>query len=171
MCIRDSYTAGPIHINFSAPHSVGVGIGTTAFATASITNGSVSSVSIVNSGLGYTFTSPPQVIVQHPQLLTERVIEYENVEGYTGIITGITTSTGINGHSTALKFFFRAQPAGRNAASLITGYPVLITDTKVGTGVTSVVNTDGDIVGIGTCLLYTSPSPRDRTRSRMPSSA
>ena len=27
------------------------------------------------------------------------------------------------------------------------------------------------IVTSGTCLLYTSPSPRDRTRSRMPSSA
>ena len=27
------------------------------------------------------------------------------------------------------------------------------------------------VVGLGTCLLYTSPSPRDRTRSRMPSSA
>ena len=26
-------------------------------------------------------------------------------------------------------------------------------------------------VGVGACLLYTSPSPRDRTRSRMPSSA
>ena len=26
-------------------------------------------------------------------------------------------------------------------------------------------------VDYGTCLLYTSPSPRDRTRSRMPSSA
>ena len=26
-------------------------------------------------------------------------------------------------------------------------------------------------VGVSTCLLYTSPSPRDRTRSRMPSSA
>ena len=26
-------------------------------------------------------------------------------------------------------------------------------------------------VGVDTCLLYTSPSPRDRTRSRMPSSA
>ena len=25
--------------------------------------------------------------------------------------------------------------------------------------------------GSGSCLLYTSPSPRDRTRSRMPSSA
>ena len=29
-----------------------------------------------------------------------------------------------------------------------------------------------DILGLGAdCLLYTSPSPRDRTRSRMPSSA
>ena len=26
-------------------------------------------------------------------------------------------------------------------------------------------------IDIGACLLYTSPSPRDRTRSRMPSSA
>ena len=25
--------------------------------------------------------------------------------------------------------------------------------------------------GVGTCLLYTSPSPRDRQKSRMPSSA
>ena len=30
---------------------------------------------------------------------------------------------------------------------------------------------DKDIVVIKNCLLYTSPSPRDRTRSRMPSSA
>ena len=31
--------------------------------------------------------------------------------------------------------------------------------------------TNKDSYSIGTCLLYTSPSPRDRTRSRMPSSA
>ena len=30
---------------------------------------------------------------------------------------------------------------------------------------------DGDQLLVNTCLLYTSPSPRDRTRSRMPSSA
>ena len=30
---------------------------------------------------------------------------------------------------------------------------------------------EGNIIVDGTCLLYTSPSPRDRTRSRMPSSA
>ena len=29
----------------------------------------------------------------------------------------------------------------------------------------------GELLGGGVCLLYTSPSPRDRTRSRMPSSA
>ena len=29
----------------------------------------------------------------------------------------------------------------------------------------------GTVRWVGTCLLYTSPSPRDRTRSRMPSSA
>ena len=29
----------------------------------------------------------------------------------------------------------------------------------------------GEIVEYGTCLLYTSPSPRDTRRSRMPSSA
>ena len=28
-----------------------------------------------------------------------------------------------------------------------------------------------DRLGVDICLLYTSPSPRDRTRSRMPSSA
>ena len=27
------------------------------------------------------------------------------------------------------------------------------------------------LIGVYSCLLYTSPSPRDRTRSRMPSSA
>ena len=31
--------------------------------------------------------------------------------------------------------------------------------------------TTADIEECGTCLLYTSPSPRDRQKSRMPSSA
>ena len=30
---------------------------------------------------------------------------------------------------------------------------------------------DGQAVGFSTCLLYTSPSPRDKRQSRMPSSA
>ena len=37
-------------------------------------------------------------------------------------------------------------------------------------GAGGIINT-GPIEDIYYCLLYTSPSPRDRTRSRMPSSA
>ena len=33
------------------------------------------------------------------------------------------------------------------------------------------INAKGVFLGSKSCLLYTSPSPRDRTRSRMPSSA
>ena len=33
------------------------------------------------------------------------------------------------------------------------------------------VKADCKVVAVDSCLLYTSPSPRDRTRSRMPSSA
>ena len=40
-------------------------------------------------------------------------------------------------------------------------------DTIFSTNGGSTTTVDGDL----TCLLYTSPSPRDRTRSRMPSSA
>ena len=41
-----------------------------------------------------------------------------------------------------------------------------------GTGVVKLINDEWKIVHYAlTCLLYTSPSPRDRTRSRMPSSA
>ena len=50
---------------------------------------------------------------------------------------------------------------GRGVAAKILGkYPILKDEEKV-----------NYVSQIGTCLLYTSPSPRDRTRSRMPSSA
>ena len=37
--------------------------------------------------------------------------------------------------------------------------------------ISELTNTESVHIPIHTCLLYTSPSPRDRTRSRMPSSA
>ena len=39
------------------------------------------------------------------------------------------------------------------------------------TGKSKLVDTAGRVDKFRSCLLYTSPSPRDRTRSRMPSSA
>ena len=40
--------------------------------------------------------------------------------------------------------------------------------TQLNAGIEPTIDRDNDK---NTCLLYTSPSPRDRTRSRMPSSA
>ena len=51
----------------------------------------------------------------------------------------------------------RIRPIGSETESDVTGF--------------TAVDYDNDLVLLKTCLLYTSPSPRDRTRSRMPSSA
>ena len=41
----------------------------------------------------------------------------------------------------------------------------------IGKGVCGTCVSSGEVQRVNDCLLYTSPSPRDRTRSRMPSSA
>tara|TARA_B100000575_G_scaffold294411_1_gene310169 strand:+ start:13 stop:12861 length:12849 start_codon:yes stop_codon:yes gene_type:complete len=136
------------NIKISAPPVIGVGIGTTATATATITNGTITSTTITNAGLGYSNLTPPQVIVDLPEFETEKLTSISNVEGFTGIITGITTLT--NSGQTALKFFFRAD---KNANTLLAGYPVFITDTTVGSGITSVDTQDSSVVAIGTNFL------------------
>jgi len=138
--------SGSVSIKISAP----VGVGTTAIATGTITNGSLTSTTITNPGLGYSAFTPPQVIVELPTFETEKITSISNVEGFTGIITGITTTTGSGSHPLALKFFFRADKA---ANGLLLNYPVLIKDTSVGSGVTSVDSQDSSIVGIGTTFV------------------
>ena len=60
-----------------------------------------------------------------------------------------------------------------DVASTLVGHATIIHDTPrvARTGVTVIMPRGGDIWRNPACLLYTSPSPRDRTRSRMPSSA
>ena len=74
----------------------------------------------------------------------------------------------------AIRFIVGYQPGGGTdltarlvgeRLSTALGQPVVV-ENRPGAG----SNIAGDLVA-KSCLLYTSPSPRDRTRSRMPSSA
>ena len=59
-----------------------------------------------------------------------------------------------------------------NAVSNGTYWNIMSSAGTNGTDLTSTLTTQGDIVyRDGSCLLYTSPSPRDGLLSRMPSSA
>ncbi len=157
------YTGSTIDVKFSAPKSIGVGVGTTATATATITNGQVSAVTITNPGFGYTTTNPPFTIIESPKVLTEEITTVLNVQGFSGIITGISTCPGINGHPLALKFNFTALQdyailggnfnVAADTNDLQVGYPVMIYDTVVGQGVTSVDDNNNSVVGIGSTFL------------------
>jgi len=144
------YSGATIQIKISSPKEIGVGVGTTATATVSIVNGSISSPVITNPGFGYSILTPPQVIVPLPSPSVESIIGITNVQGFSGIITGITTTTGVG---TDLAYQFNLQvfsPTTFVSTGLQTGYPIYIYDTTVGNGVTSIDNSDSEIVGIGT---------------------
>lgn len=127
----------------------GIGIGTTATAIANVSGGQVISVTITNPGFGYTVA--PKLIVEVPPVTTEKITGIANVQGFSGIITGITTTTGTGGHPLALKINFRANASDAN--DLQSGYPILVYNTTIGTGVTSVNNGNTSVVGIGTSFL------------------
>ena len=143
-------TAPSIRITSPVGSGTTIGIGSTASATVSITNGIVSGITLDKVGLGYTRANPPQVIIEEPDFKTEKVTSITEMQGFTGIITGISTTT-VSGQS-AIKFFFNASK-NIQSEGLIVGYPVLITNTSVGNGVVSVDTHNSSIVGIGTTFL------------------
>ena len=143
------YTTAPT-IKLSAPPIIGVGIGTTATATTTITNGSVTSVTITNPGLYQG--GIPNVIIERPTYKTEKIELFKFAQGFTGIITGISTSAGTNNNPVAVKFFFKTID-GNQAGDLRVGYPIAIKDTKIGDGVTSIDSHDTSVIGIGTQFL------------------
>jgi hypothetical protein len=150
-------------VKFSAPKSIGVGIGTTATGIAVVgAGGTIASVTITNPGLGYSQTNPPHAIIEVPGPVKEEVKNASNIQGFSGIITGISTTTGTGGHPLALKINFRAlkdytvggeAQLASDALDLIAGYPIVVYDTKVGTGVTSVFGNNNDVVAIGNTFL------------------
>ena len=152
---------GTVDVRIAAPPSgIGVGVGTTATATLTVSNGSVAFNQMTDGGLGYDSSNPPQVVIESPPFKNEQIKNIVNFEGYTGIITGITTTTRTGPNALALKFDFHAVTRGTDggfenalANTLKVGYPILITDTKVGQGLTSVNPSNAQVVGIGTTFL------------------
>ena len=85
----------------------------------------------------------------------------------------ITTEVGGSGGGTITVEVPILGTAGSVATDVtMTGGSGAISVEDMGTDINDIsLTTTGTISLNGTCLLYTSPSPRDRTRSRMPSSA
>jgi len=155
------YTGSSVIANISAPLTVGVltslpmgvgiGIGTVAKAsiTVSPTGTLTTPITITNPGLGYSTGIQPQVIVPLPNPTVENINVISVIEAFSGIITGITTTTGIGGNPLAIKFFVKSSTFD----GLNIGYPIYIFNTCVGNGITSINNSDLSIVGIGESYL------------------
>jgi len=111
--------------------------------------GTISSISITNPGSGYTSTATPSLITALPSVTEELITGIKFVSGYSGIVTGITTSVGTGGNSLAVKFDLLFD-AGTDIDTLQTGYPIIVSNTTVGNGITSIDGDDNAIVGIGT---------------------
>ena len=149
------YVGATTSISIAAPVGVAntqfalIGISTFATATANITNGSIASVTVNNIGLGYTTTNPPAVLAPSPEPIKENITDIKKVEGFSGIVTGI--STDIVGVSTLVIRIGLARTSD-DFSSLVVGYPIYVFDTTVGNGVTSLnlSGNDNDIVGVGT---------------------
>ena len=144
------YVGSAVTVKISAPPTVGVGIGTTATATISIVNGSLSTVTITNPGFGYTTSIVPQVISPLPNPTYENITNVTTIQGFSGNITGIATASGI-GTSLAIKFTLDSSLAP--FTNLTVGQPIYIFNTKVGNGVTSILTSNSAVVGVGTTFL------------------
>ena len=88
-------------------------------------------------------------------------LKLNTVDGKTADITG---NLFVSGVATATEY----HGDGSNLTGISVG---LTTEALVTSGIVTTLNLSKQDHKVTACLLYTSPSPRDRTRSRMPSSA
>ena len=161
--VGNGYTGSFVNVSISNPPTtvvgfgttLSVGIGSTATATISVVNGSLSVATITSPGSGYTNTKPPQVLVPNPDLIYENITNISGVAGTSGNIIGIGTTVGI-GTDLALTFTladYNGSIFNLDAIGLGTGYPIYIYNTSVGSGVTSIDTNNTSIVGVGTTFL------------------
>ena len=151
------YTTAPVVTIGSTLQSVG--LGTTATATASITAGVVTSVTLSNVGTGYTNTSAPPILIA-PPTYTEEEVSVKTYSGDNGVIVGFgTTTVGIG---TQLIFdihipydsFMRDSSIVGTAltiSSINTNDYFIIKNSNIGSASTSIISLDSsnNTVGVG----------------------
>ena len=116
------------------------------------------------SNLLFELPCPDNALSQTPPLLVFRTGERQF------LVTDNTTGD-INTASTYADAMFQATGLLQTRENVILSSRVpRISNTNL-TDARTISNTAVTFVRTAVCLLYTSPSPRDRTRSRMPSSA
>jgi len=177
----DGYTSAP-EVRIQQPISIGgtpfAGIGTTAtaIATATIANGSISSITVgINSGIvgtGYTSAAPPVVLIAPPTYVREENT-VDLYEGDFGVITKVGIVTNISdannagiGIGTGIVFDLYIpkgsplrdeninSPDAVTRSGLQTGYYFTVSNTNIGSGVTAVSMTSSiGYVGVGTTAL------------------
>ena len=154
MCIRDRWVRG------AGPQTVlrGTGTGPVVQFTSGEGNGSVLDSVTVTGG---NATDGGGILIANASPLVVRNVVRDNRAASRG--SGIYVS----GNSVAriynnLVAYNRTTSGDPHGIQVSGADPVIVNNT--------VVRTDSNGLFVS-CLLYTSPSPRDRTRSRMPSSA
>ena len=82
------YTSAP-NVIIGTP--VGLGTTTRASVTSTLTGDAVSSITVVSGGIGYTNTTPPEVLIEVPSV-TREINESSSYEGDFGEIVGVGTT-------------------------------------------------------------------------------
>ena len=169
------YTIAPT-VSIQTPTGVGgtplAGVGTTAraFASASITAGVVTSITITTAGIAYTAGKAPQVLISPPTYIREENT-LDSYSGDFGVVTGVGICSNISdangtaiGVGTAVVFDLWipdesalrdskiTSPDPISVSGLQTGYYFTVSGSNLGSGVTS-VNMAGTYVGVGTTAL------------------
>ena len=155
------YTGNLVTLKISSPpkilEKIGdviVTVGSTATATVTVGVGGTltTPITITNPGFGYTTLNiTPKVIAPLQDPIYENISTITLVNGFSGIVTGITTTTGIGGNPLALKFHLSGP--SEKYSELQIGYPIYIFDTRIGSGLTSINTSNSAVVGIGTTFL------------------
>jgi len=151
------YLDAPI-ISIPAPT---LGVSGIASAVATVSSGSVNSITITNPGFGYSESSPPSILVETPEF-RKTYLKNITYTGDYGIITGV--STGSVGFAVTGILFDLLIPIDSplkdsrytSPTILTTGikenYYLKVSNTNIGNPVTS-LDSNGNIIGIGTQYL------------------